>query len=182
MFHHRVLRGGQLTLLGGHGPDLSPCESTRTYETVSDVGSKFSLGRLILTVSIRRLTNTSCYTQKVLIPANEPWTPVRLCFFKKKVLKTDSSGEIAIKCLCPLKGTAIPILFFVFCDPCLCFLGKKNWSSRREIGRRQGETKKREEHELRSACCGAPPRSSCPAERIFFRCLCPFARISLGYM
>lgn len=48
----------ELTRLGGHGPDLSPCESTRTYETVSDVGSKFSLGRLILTVSIRRLTNT----------------------------------------------------------------------------------------------------------------------------
>jgi hypothetical protein len=87
VFHHRVLRCGQLTLLGGHGPDLSPCESTRTYETVSDVGSKFSLGRLILTVSIRRLTNTSCYTQRVIIPTIEPWTPVRcLCFFKK-VLK-----------------------------------------------------------------------------------------------
>jgi hypothetical protein len=46
----------ELTRLGG--PDLSPYESTCTYETLVDMGSKFSLGRLILTVIIRRLTNT----------------------------------------------------------------------------------------------------------------------------
>ncbi len=45
----------ELTRLGG--PDLSPYESTCTYETLVDMGSKFSLGRLILKVIIRRLTN-----------------------------------------------------------------------------------------------------------------------------